>query len=140
MSAPRSRLGTVLRVAALQERLAKAEAGRAATAVDTAVQIVGLRREALAAAALRSGSPADLHAARALQGLRARAVGEAQEDVSAAEARRSTSLDAWRSARSRTRLLEQLDARLREEQEAVRAAAAQRLADDLAARRREQDA
>ncbi|MCU1692943.1 MAG: hypothetical protein JWM64_2034 [Frankiales bacterium] len=130
------RLATVLRVAALQERLAKAEAGRAAVAVDAAAQLHVRRVEALAAARVTAGTPADLAAAVALQRVRAQAVTDALKGSVQAETDRGSALDAWTRARGRHTLLEELDARLAEERTARELAAAQRLADDLSAGRR----
>lgn len=130
------RLATVLRVAALQERLAKAEAGRAAVALDEAGRLHAARVEALAAARLTPGSPADLQQGLALQGLRARAVAAALEGTAEAQAARSAALDGWRRAQGRHRLLSELDARLAEERAAAELGAAQRLADDLSGGRR----
>ncbi len=130
------RLATVLRVAALQERLAKAEAGRSAVAVDAAHQLHASRLEALAAARVTVGTPSDLARAVAVQQLRAASVGDALQGTRQAEADRLSAVQAWTSARGRHSLLEQLDERLRQERLAAELGAAQRLADDLSAGRR----
>ncbi len=130
------RLVTVLRVAALQERLAKAEAGRAAVAVEDARAVHAERSELLASSRLAVGDPASLQRARALQQLRAQAVGQAHLDTRAAEAARAGALAGWTAARSRHRLLEELDTRVRAEREADEIRSAQALADDLSSGRR----
>ena len=133
------RLATVLRVAALQERLAKAEAGRAAVAVETARSTESARQQALADARVLGGTPADLQQALSLMGLRAQAVTAAAADVVLAQDARDGVRPAWSGARARARLLEELDARLRAEREAAALGAAQRLADDLTGGRRKED-
>lgn len=133
------RLATVLRVAALQETLARAEAGRAGAAVHEAVALVGEREAALAATRLVAGTPAQLQQRLAVQGLRARAVGAAQAGVDEAEAARRSALEGWSRTRARHRLLEELDARVRAEEQAAEIAAAQKLADDLSGARRGTD-
>jgi flagellar biosynthesis chaperone FliJ len=130
------RLATVLRVAALQERVAKAEAGRATVAAAAAAEVLEQRREAVSAARLVSGTPAALQQALALQGLRAAAVGVASGEAAQAEQERTSSVQRWSAARGRARLLEELDARLQEQAAAAETASAQRLADDLSAGRR----
>lgn len=137
------RLATVLRVAALQERLARAEAGRAAVAVETARSTQTARQQALVDARLLGGSsrgPGDLQQALSLQGLRAQAVTAAAADVVLAQDARTASVTAWSGARARARLLEELDGRLRAEREAAALGAAQRLADDLTGGRRKESA
>lgn len=130
------RLGTVLRVAAMQERLAKAEAGRAAVAVETARGTEAERQQALAEARLCGGTPAGLQQTLSLQRLRAQAVTTAAADVVLAQDARTASVQAWTGARARARLLEELDGRLRAERQAAEIGAAQRLADDLTGGRR----
>lgn len=131
------RLTTVLRVAALQETVARAQAGRSRAALANAVAEHGARLQALADGSLPSGSPAALQQARSLQVLRARAVGVAEQDVAAASQERAGSVERWTAARRRSRLLQELADRLQAEAEAVETATAQRLADDLSAGRHE---
>ena len=133
------RLATVLRVAALQETLARAEAGRAGVVVHEASLVEQQRRAALAGSALPGGSPSALQQALALSALRAQAVGTAQTAVAEAEAARADALDGWTRARARARLLEELDDRLRRQEQADEIAAAQKVADDLSSGRRGED-
>ena len=130
------RLATVLRVAALQETLARAQAGRAGVAVHEAGLLVQQRRDALAGSAVSGGTPAALQQALSLSALRAQAVTAAQEGEAQAEAARAGALDGWTRARARARLLEELDDRLRQQEQADEIAAAQKLADDLSSGRR----
>lgn len=130
------RLRTVLRVAALQERVAKADAGRATVAAACAADVLDQRRAAVHAARLPAGTPAALQQALALQGLRAAAVGAAAAEVERADQERADAVVRWTAARGRARLLEELGARLQAEAGAAETASAQRLADDLSAGRR----
>ena len=130
------RLSTVLRVAALQERLAKAEAGRAAGAVEAARTAQTTRQQALASSRLTTDTPAGLQQALSLQRLRAQAVTEAAADVVLAHDARTAAVQAWTGARARARLLDEMDRRLRAERLAAELGAAQRLADDLTSGRR----
>lgn len=133
------RLATVLRVAALQETLARAEAGRAGVAVHQAGLLEQQRRASLAASSLSVGTPAALQQSLALSALRAQAVSVAEAGVAEAEAGCAAALDGWTRARARARLLVELDTRLRAAEQAEEIAAAQKLADDLSSGRRGED-
>ena len=122
------RVATVLRVAELQARVA-----RAAASADVA----GERRahaEELAwrthLAATPGDGPLPVRAARA--GLRARAVLDAEQRTAEAAARAAVSVAGYVAAAGRASLLADLVARKRDEAEQAAVAAEQRLADDLA--------
>jgi hypothetical protein len=131
------RLATVLRVAALQERVARAEAGRAQVVLAGAAATHAARLATVAAGRLPTGGPAALQHALVLGGLRAEAVGVAAAELGTAGQQRAAALARWTAARGRARLLEELDARQRADDDATETRAAQRLADDLSAGRRQ---
>ena len=130
------RLTTVLRVAGLQQTVARGAVGAAQAAVRAAEREHTDARVRLEATALTGGSVADLLASGTVVAARAASVLATERAVTDAETARDEALARWTELRRRQRLLEELHARQRAEDDAARERAAQRLADDLSAGRR----
>lgn len=130
------RLTTVLRVAALQETVARGAVGAAQAVVREAERARADARDRLAAAALTGGSVRELLASGSTVAGRAAVVLATDRAVGEATTARDEALAQWVELRRRQRLLEELHARQRADDEAARERAAQRLADDLSAGRR----
>lgn len=130
------RLTTVLRVAALQETVARGAVGAAQAVVREAERDCADARDRLAATALTGGSVPELLASGSTVAGRAAVVLATDRAVDEAATARDEALARWVELRRRQRLLEELHARQRADDEAARERAAQRLADDLSAGRR----
>ena len=128
----RTAIATLLRVAELQEAVAR---GRAAQALATAAETEGLHAQAehdLHSAGLAGGTPSALQESTRVRLWRADAVALAGVRVEEASQARHAALDNWTETRRRQRLLERLAARKREERIAAVEKSEQRLADELA--------
>ena len=128
----RSAVATLVRVAALQEAVARAAAGKALAAVAGAHDDHARAAADLADAGLAGGTRAALESTTQVRLWRADLVGQASAAVTAAEAERGAALAAWTEARRKHRLFEQLAARKAEEARVARERAEQALADELA--------
>ena len=129
------RLATVVRVAGLQEAVARGHAGAALAALRAADDRYADAARVLSDTGLAGGSVGALRRSAAERDLRAQAVAEAESGARAAAAARDEALARWGAAQRRLRLLEELHARQRAEAAAARERSAQRLADDLSAAR-----
>lgn len=126
----RRRLDTALRVAELRETAARAALAGAQQGLAGAEQA----RDVLVRAVAEPVSGTFL-AARQRQELRARSAVAAEQQAREAQRERDTCLAQYADQRLRVRLLGRLDERLRTEHAAGQERVAQRLADDLGARR-----
>ena len=132
----RSRIGALVRVAELQEAVARGAAGRALSASAAASSRYDEQLAELHRAGLSGGTRAALETSTRTRLWRAEAVADADVAVQQAEDARRSAVQGWTAARRRHRLLSDLDARQRAEREAGLERAAQRLADDLSGARR----
>ncbi len=130
------RLKTVLRVAALQEQVARGAAGSARADQQRASASHESALASLHGSSLASGLVASVSSAVELRRLRALGVESAREQLDLAAQARTDAITRWQEAQRRLRLFEELDARGRAEQAAATEKAAQLLADDLSAGRR----
>ena len=134
----RSPIKTLLRVAELQEAVARGNAGRALAATHAASSSLAAAEAHLASAGLAGGSRQALETTTQVRILRASAVATAGAALAEAEAAQTTAVAGWTDSRRRHRLFEELAARQRSEALAGQEKTAQRLADDLAGLRRGQ--
>lgn len=134
----RTAIGTLLRVAELQEAVARGKAAQALAAASTAELERTEAQDHLDAAGLAGGASTALGTSTQIRLWRASAVTLAEATAATARSDRNAALDSWTEARRRQRLLERLAARKREERLAAREKSEQALADELAglARRR----
>lgn len=130
------RLKTVLRVAALQEQVARGAAGTARAGQQRAATEHASALSHLANSGLAAGLVSSVSTAVELRRLRALGVEAAREQLESAAQARTDAIVAWQEAQRRLRLFEELDARGKAEQAAATEKAAQLLADDLSASRR----
>jgi hypothetical protein len=128
-------LATVVRVAALQETVARGRVGAALAACRATEASYDDAARVLSGTALVGGPVRDLVADAQRQERRAAGVVSAQQAHQEAVAARDEALEAWRAAQQRARLLEELADRRRQAVDAARESASQRLADDLSALR-----
>jgi hypothetical protein len=133
----RSAIQTLLRVAELQEAVARGRAGEALAAARAADAAHDDEVARLSAAGLSGGTRQALEATTQVRLFRAGAVVTAAGAVDQATAAQGVAVGAWQDARRRHRLFEELAARQREESLAQQEKIAQRLADDLAGMKRE---
>lgn len=132
----RSPIKTLLRVAELQEAVARGHAGRALAATQAAVTSQAAAVAHLGAAGLAGGTPQALETTTQVRILRAASVLEADVTVAEALQAQAAAVHGWTESRRRHRLFEELAARQRSESLAQQEKTAQRLADDLAGLRR----
>jgi len=133
-----SGIATAARVAALRERAARAKfaaAGVRTLAAADAVRVESDRLALLPGPSL--GSTVALNTWRDGAQLRVQAVRTAQSDAEQAEADKAAALAEWQELSRRRDALDEVLARWRQGQQAKADAAAQRLMDDLARRRKE---
>ena len=130
------RLATVLRVTALQEKVARGAAGGTLAAQERA-RLAHLDAVAAVASAgaLQTGTGAELAEAADGRALRALAAVAARGDLRTAQGERQAALARWNEAQRRKRLFEELQARTLEAERAKAEKVAQALADDLSAAR-----
>lgn len=133
----RSPIKTLLRVAELQEAVARGHAGRALSATRDAQDLLQLQRTHLAAAGLAGGSRQALQTTSQIRILRAESVAAAGADLDTAREAQAVAVQGWTDSRRRHRLFEELAARQRSDALAAQEETAQRLADDLAGLRRQ---
>ena len=128
----RSAVQTLLRVAELQEAVARGHAGKALAQVHEADRQRAQAQAHLADAGLAGGSREALERTTQVRLWRADAVAAAETAQAEAAAARDTALASWTAARQRHRLVETLAERAREEQRVRVEKAEQALADELA--------
>ena len=128
----RSAIATLLRVAELQEAVARGHAAQALSAAAAAEDRCDQAEHDLRAAGLAGGSPSALGTSTQVRLWRADAVALAGEQVAQSQEARQVALAQWTETRRRQRLLESLAARKREERLAAVEKSEQRLADELA--------
>lgn len=133
----RSPIKTLLRVAELQEAVARGNAGRALAATRLAEDALTTNAAHLAAAGLAGGTRQALETTTQVRILRAEAVASATSDVTSAHEEQAAAVAGWTDSRRRHRLFEELAARQRSEAITAHEKTAQRLADDLAGLRRD---
>lgn len=131
----RTAVQTLVRVAELQEAVARGEAAKALAAARAAEQATADARDALAQAGLAGGTRSALESTTAIRLWRAEAVHSAEQTQAAQHAVREQALAAWIDSRRRHRLFESLAARKHEERLAAMEKAEQSLADELATSR-----
>lgn len=132
-----SGLETAARVAALRERAARARFAAAGSRSLAAADAVRVSSAHLAAFPDPSAGSADeLTAWHSGIDLRVRAVRDAEGDVEQANAAKATALAEWQELSRRREALDELLVRERQGRQAKADAAAQRLMDDLARRRK----
>lgn len=128
----RSAVQTLLRVAELQEAVARGHAGTALAQVRDADVAHAQAQTHLADAGLAGGSRDALERTTQVRLWRADAVAQAEVAQASAAAARDAALASWTAARQRHRLVETLAERAREEQRTHLEKAEQALADELA--------
>lgn len=132
-----SGLETAARVAALRERAARARfaaTGSRSSAAADAVRVSSAQLAASPGPAV--GSADELAAWRSGIDLRVKAVRDAEADVEQANAAKATALAEWQELSRRREALDEVLVRDRQSRQAKADAAAQRLMDDLARRRK----
>src|SRR5438067_1398321 len=132
----RSSIQTLLRVAELQEAVARGHAGRALLATRDASDALESEVRHLATAGLAGGTRQALETTTQVRILRAAAVTEAAEQLELSQQAQVVAVQGWTDSRRRHRLFQELAARQRAESLAQQEKSAQRLADDLAGLRR----
>ncbi len=132
----RSAIKTLLRVAELQEAVARGQAGRSLVAAREATAQHDAAVSHLSAAGLAGGTRTALETSTHVRLRRADAVGSAAAAVEQAQADQTTAVQRWTESRRRHRLFEELAARQRSEALIKQEKSAQRLSDDLAGLRR----
>jgi hypothetical protein len=128
----RTAIATLLRVAELQEAVARGHAAQALSAASTATARRDEAQRDLQAAGLAGGAPTALASSTQIRLWRADAVALADVGAAAAKADRDQALANWTDSRRRQRLLESLAARKREERLSAQEKTEQALADELA--------
>lgn len=132
----RTAVQTLLRVAELQEAVARGAAGRAIAAVAQAQSAHAAALDDLADAGLAGGTRAALETTTQVRLWRADVATSTEAGVVEAQSLQAHAVAGWTEARRRHRLFEQLAARKREEILVAREKAEQNLADELAGTRR----
>jgi flagellar biosynthesis chaperone FliJ len=129
------RLKTLVRVAELQEAVARGNAAKALAATRAAEQVQAAQLRLLRASRLEGGTREDLN--RSVTRQLAMAAGVAESDVAVVqtEEERRSAVRAWTEARRRHRLFEELAERQREVKATAREREEQRLVDEIAASR-----
>ena len=133
-----SRMKTLVRVAELQEAVARGAAARALTAARSAGATYDGELAHLRSGGVVGGSREALTTSTQQQLTRADAVAVAALAQEAALRAQQQAVAGWTDARRRHRLFTELAERQREEESRRRERADQRLTDELAASRREQ--
>ena len=123
---------TLLRVAELQEAVARGHAGRALAQVREADLAHEQARAHLAHAGLAGGTREALERTTQVRLWRADLVAAAESEQERAAVARDDALALWTASRQRHRLVETLAERAREEQRVRQEKAEQNLADELA--------
>lgn len=134
----RTAVRTLLRVAELQEAVARGAAGRALADAHAAAAQHDAELARLREAGLAGGTRQALEASSQTRVLRAGAVAAAAAGLERAEQAQREAVQRWTDARRRQRLFSELAARQREQARAEQEKQAQDLADDLAGLRRRQ--
>jgi flagellar biosynthesis chaperone FliJ len=132
----RSAVKTLLRVAELQEAVARGVAGRALAVTHEADQVHASELAHLSAAGLAGGTRQALETTTQIRILRAAAVAAAAAELEEAQRTQALAVQGWTESRRRHRLFEELATRQRSEALAQQEKTAQRLSDDLAGLRR----
>lgn len=128
----RTAIATLLRVAELQEAVARGQAAQALAAAAEAQAQHAQAEHDLRAAGLAGGTPSALESSTQVRLWRADAVAIADAHAGHAAQARQAALAQWTETRRRQRLLESLAARKREERLTAIEKSEQRLADELA--------
>ena len=136
MSARSSRLSTLVRVAELQEAVARGHAGRALVASRAAEQAHVAQLQVLRARRLEGGTREALTRSATSQLAQAAATAQAEQEHEEAVVQQQSAVQGWTAARLRHRLLSELAERQREQARADRDRTEQQRADELAASRR----
>ena len=134
----RSAVATLLRVAELQEAVARGAAGRALSALAEAETAHAEAQSQLGRAGLAGGSRHALQSTTDIRLWRAQAVTGAEQAQEQALGARQQALDAWIESKRRHRLFETMAARKAEQARQAQDRAEQQLADELAGLRRSQ--
>lgn len=132
----RSPVATLLRIAELQEAVARGAAGRALAATQAADLAHEQELANLRAAGLAGGTRQALESTSQVRLWRAAAVVQSAADADETHQARAAAIVGWTEARRRHRLFEELAARHRAEALLRQERIAQRLSDDLAGLRR----
>lgn len=135
MNRRKSRLTTLVRVAELQEAVARGHAARALVASRAAQQAYVTQLQVLRARRLVGGTREALTASASSALAQAAATVQTEQANLEAAAQQRTAVNAWTEARLRHRLLAELAERQREEARAELDRREQQLADELAASR-----
>ena len=133
----RSPIKTLLRVAELQEAVARGAAGRALSTAQQAERAHADEVAHLSAAGLAGGTRQALEATTQTRILRAETVVTLAAEFEQAQRQQHVAVQAWTESRRRHRLFEELAARQHSEALAQQEKTSQRLADDLAGLKRE---
>ena len=128
----RTAIATLLRVAELQEAVARGHAAKALAAAATAHADHAQAEHDLHAAGLAGGTPSALETSTQVRLWRADTVARAEVQAAQSNHDRDAALTQWTETRRRQRLLESLAARKREERLTAIEKAEQRLADEIA--------
>ncbi len=128
----RTAIATLLRVAELQEAVARGHAAQALAASAAAQENHAQAERDLRHAGLAGGTPSALERSTQVRLWRADAVAIADTQAVQAAQARQAALAQWTESRRRQRLLESLAARKREERLTAIEKSEQRLADELA--------
>jgi flagellar biosynthesis chaperone FliJ len=132
-AARRNRLKTLVRVAELQEAVAKGHAAKALLATRAAEAAAAEQLRALRESRLAGGTREALTSSAQQQQALAASVVEANAVAAEAAQAQREAVSAWTSARRRHKLFDELAERKRDEAEAERERHEQLLADELAA-------
>jgi flagellar biosynthesis chaperone FliJ len=132
-AARRNRLKTLVRVAELQEAVAKGQAAKALLATRAAEAAAAEQLRTLRESRLAGGSREALTRSAEQQQVLAAAVVEADAVAAEAAQAQRDAVNAWTSARRRHRLFDELAERKRDEAQAEHERQEQLLADELAA-------
>jgi flagellar biosynthesis chaperone FliJ len=131
-----SRIRTLVRVAELQEAVARGSAARALLAVRASEQVYVAQLAHLRAARVEGGSRNALTSSLQTLQVRAAAVSEAAGARDEADSARQDAVDEWTDARRRHRLMTELASRKRDEEITRRDRADQVVSDELAGSRK----
>jgi len=130
-----SRLKTLVRVAELQEAVARGHVAKALLAARAAEQVQAEQLRMLRASRLEGGSREELSRSAAQQQYLAAGVVEADNAAALAAATQGEAVAQWTATRRRRKLFTELAERKREERAAALERQEQRLADELASSR-----
>lgn len=128
----RSAIATLVRVAELQEAVARGAAGRALARSREAHDEIERARNELANAGLAGGTREALETTTQVRLWRAEGLQVAEQQAHEVDQERTVALEAWTHARRRHRLFDGLAERKRDEARRDVEKAEQRLADELA--------